>query len=57
LKRRTGRLTLAAEDLLQMSLDRAWFEPLAAFCPQHSGQLQTGGDADQLIRKTHVVTA
>ncbi len=57
LKRRTGRLTLAAEDLLQMALDREWFEPLAAYCPQHHQVLQTGADADQLIRKTHVVSA
>lgn len=57
LKRRTGRLTLAAEDLLQMSLDRAWFEPLAAFCPQHTGRLLTGDDAEQLIRRTHVASA
>ncbi len=57
LKRRTGRMTLAAEDLLQMALDRASFEPLAAFCPVHSPQLQTGADADRLIRKTHVTTA
>jgi Permuted papain-like amidase enzyme, YaeF/YiiX, C92 family len=57
LKRRTGRLTLAAEDLLQMALDRASFEPLAAFCPVHSTQLQTGTDAEQLIRKTHVTSA
>jgi hypothetical protein len=57
LKRRTGRLTLSAEDLLQMALDRASFEPLAAFCPTHSAQLQTGADAEQLIRTTHVTSA
>jgi hypothetical protein len=57
LKRRTGRMTLAAEDLLQMALDRASFEPLAAFCPEHSPHLQTGADAEQLIRKTHVTSA
>jgi hypothetical protein len=57
LKRRTGRLTLAAEDLLQMALDRDWFEPLAAYCPQHNQQLLTGDDADQLIRRTHVTSA
>jgi hypothetical protein len=57
LKRRTGRLTLAAEDLLQMALDRAGFEPLAAFCPQHGSRLTTAGDAEQLIRQTHVTSA
>jgi hypothetical protein len=56
LKRRTGRLTLAAEDLLQMALDRTWFDPLAAFCPQHTQRLLTGADADQLIRRTHVAS-
>ena len=48
---------MAAEDLLQMALDRDWFEPLAAFCPQHNQRLLTGDEADQLIRRTHVGSA
>ena len=54
LTRRAGRLTLAAEDLLQMSLDRNAFEPLAAYCPQFTRELQTGNSAEELIRRTHV---
>ena len=53
LTRRAGRMTLAAEDLIQMALDRNVFEPLAAFCPQHSQHLLTGKPAEELMRKTH----
>lgn len=53
LTRRAGRQTLAAEDLLQMALDRLHFEPLAAYCPQHTDKLLIGGAAADLIAKTH----
>jgi Permuted papain-like amidase enzyme, YaeF/YiiX, C92 family len=53
LTRRAGRLTLAAEDLLQMALDRAHFEPLAVYCPQHSDRLLRGEAAAGVIRATH----
>jgi Permuted papain-like amidase enzyme, YaeF/YiiX, C92 family len=52
LTRRAGRLTLAAEDLLQMALSGNHFEPIAAYCPQHTKSLATGGAAEALIRKT-----
>ncbi|MGQ0636917.1 MAG: YiiX/YebB-like N1pC/P60 family cysteine hydrolase [Planctomycetaceae bacterium] len=52
LTRRAGRMTLAAEDLLQMALDRASFEPLAAYCPRHAANLLIGADAEELIRRT-----
>lgn len=54
LTRRAGRLTLAAEDLMQMALDRVHFEPLAVYAPRESKRLLTGGEAEQVIRKTHV---
>ena len=53
LTRRAGRMTLAAEDLIQMALDHNCFEPLAAFCPQHAQRLLTGKPAEELMRKTH----
>ncbi len=53
LTRRAGRMTLAAEDLIQMALDRNVFEPLAAFCPQHAQHLLTGKPAEALMRRTH----
>ncbi|MBC7856586.1 MAG: hypothetical protein IAF94_24420 [Pirellulaceae bacterium] len=53
LTRRAGRMNLAAEDLIQMALDRNVFAPLAVFCPQHGKQLLTGKEAEQVMRKTH----
>jgi hypothetical protein len=53
LTRRAGRMTLAAEDLIQMALDDNVFRPFAAFCPQHSQKLLTGKSAAELMRKTH----
>lgn len=53
LTRRAGRMTLAAEDLIQMALAQNCFRPLAAFCPQHAAGLLTGQDAEKLMRKTH----
>lgn len=53
LTRRAGRLTLSAEDLIHMALERNVLEPLAAFSPQHGTVLATGPDAELLLRKTY----
>jgi hypothetical protein len=52
LSRRAGRLTLAAEDLLRMALDRNVFEPLAVFAPTRASSLLSGRDADDALRAT-----
>ncbi len=52
LTRRAGRLTLAAEDLIRMALDRIHFEPLAVFSPSHAGELLVGNEAESVIRNT-----
>ena len=53
LTRRAGRLTLSAEDLIHMALERNVLEPLAAFSPQHVTSLATGPEAEALLRKTY----
>ena len=52
LVRRAGRLTLAAEDLIQMALDRQGFEPLAVYVPGQTSSLCAGGDAERVVRAT-----
>lgn len=54
LTRRAGRLTLAAEDLVQMALNREHFEPVAVFAPNHASTLLRGNESEAVIRKTHV---
>ena len=54
LKRRAGRQTLAAEDLLEMAMERNTFETVAAFAPQYADGLLFGEQADSLIRQTRV---
>lgn len=49
LKRRAGRLTLSAEDLLHMALARQGFEPVAAFVP-HGVRLALGNEVDQVVQ-------
>ena len=49
LTRRAGRLTLAAEDLLRLSLARSGFETLAVYSPGHADQLLCGRDADRIL--------
>ncbi len=46
LTRRAGQLTLAAEDLLRLSLARQGFEPLAIYAPRHLNRLLHGQEAD-----------
>jgi hypothetical protein len=55
LTRRAGRLTLAAEDLIAMALERSTFAPVAAFSSQHSTALWTEGEAEKLLRSTQRV--
>ncbi len=52
LTRRAGRLTLSAEDLVDMSLARTHFEPLAVFAPDHAPELDTGDAAEATLRQT-----
>jgi hypothetical protein len=52
LTRRAGRLTLAAEDLLRMALERRHFQLIAAYSCSHTNALTTDEAADHLIRAT-----
>jgi len=52
LTRRAGRLTLSAEDLVEMSLAGRHFEPLAVFSPTHAPQLAAGRQARALLEQT-----
>lgn len=52
LTRRAGRMTLAAEDLMQMALERRAFEVLASFAPTHVLELTRGPTAERLVRDT-----
>ncbi len=49
LTRRAGRLTLAAEDLLRLSLARSGFEPLAVYIPSRADQVLRGHDAESVL--------
>lgn len=49
---RTGRLTLSAEDLLQMALQGQGFQTLAAYAPGFATELQLAGDAVGVLEKT-----
>jgi len=51
LTRRAGRMTLAAEDLIQMALDQRHFRPLAVFCAEDSAELLIDEAAASLLRK------
>jgi hypothetical protein len=50
--RRAGRLTIAAEDLLSMALDRACFEPVAIYAPAWAPRLVRSPDVDPVLRAT-----
>ena len=54
LSSRVGRMTLAAEDLIEMALERQHFEPLGIYSPPHGDNLLTGADGEAAIRATHV---
>ena len=52
LTRRSGRLTLSAEDLLHMALRHEHFEPVAIYAPDYRKRLQLGDDAGTALRAT-----
>ncbi len=52
LTRRAGRLTLSAEDLLQMAVDNKCFKPLAVYCPAMSDVVQYNEDARTALKST-----
>ena len=52
LTRRTGRLTLSAEDLLAMSLRSQGSEPVAAYAPGFTNRLQWSAGAVETLRRT-----
>ena len=49
---RAGRMTLAAEDLLQMALNHNQFEPVAVYAPPHTSGLLRGDAAEKVMRET-----
>jgi hypothetical protein len=57
LTRRAGRLTLSAEDLVRMALERTQFEPLAVFAPTHSAQLVSGRRAQAALEQVREAPA
>lgn len=52
LTKRAGRLTLSAEDLLQMAVDGNGFDPLAVYCPALSSELQSAEAGTEFLRRT-----
>lgn len=52
LTQRAGRMTLAAEDLLNMALNQQHFEVVATYSPGHSPTLATESTAADLLRAT-----
>jgi hypothetical protein len=54
LVRRAGRLTLAAEDLLAMSLAHDQFTPVAVFAPAHSAAVLRGPEAESVLKARRV---
>ena len=50
LTRRAGRMTLAAEDLLRMAIDRVYFDPMAVYAPSHASDLLVGDATGPVIR-------
>ena len=52
LSRRAGRMTLAAEDLLRMAVEKNGFETVAVFAPGCCEGLCTGSAADDILRNT-----
>jgi hypothetical protein len=52
LVRRAGRLTLSAEDLLQMALQQQGFEIVGAYAPGLATDCQWAGDAVRVLQET-----
>lgn len=52
LTRRAGRLTLSAEDLLQMAVDDRSFRPIAVYCPALGPTITQQEEARSALQKT-----
>ena len=52
LTRRAGRVTLAAEDLLQKAVNKEGMVTHAVYCPAKSEKVLFGDDADEALRNT-----
>lgn len=52
LKRRAGRETLAAEDLLQLALQQCHFDQVSVYCAKFGEQLHEGEKMTEIIRQT-----
>ncbi|MCH2211172.1 MAG: hypothetical protein MK110_07705 [Fuerstiella sp.] len=52
LMRRAGRLTLAAQDLLQMALNRQHFDIVAVYAPNYVPDVTTGSAAADVLQAT-----
>ncbi len=52
LTKRAGRLTLAAEDLMGMALDRIHFDPVAVYARDYGKTLLLGESAERVMRET-----
>ncbi|MDB4614634.1 YiiX/YebB-like N1pC/P60 family cysteine hydrolase, partial [bacterium] len=52
LTRRAGRMTLAAEDMLRMSLAGNGFDTVALYSPEHSPEVLTGDEAATVLSET-----
>jgi len=49
---RAGRLTLSAEDLVEMAVAGRHFDPLAVFSPVHCPQLAVGNETEPVLKLT-----
>ena len=52
LTRRAGRMTLAAEDLLQKAINKDGMATHAVYCPAKSEKILFGDDGDDALRNT-----
>jgi len=51
LVRRAGRMTLSGNDLIEMTLERQCFDPVAVYAPMFEPSICTGQQADALMRR------
>ncbi|MGB7329382.1 MAG: YiiX/YebB-like N1pC/P60 family cysteine hydrolase [Rubripirellula sp.] len=52
LKKRAGRQTLSAEDLLELAVADRFFRPIAVYCARHGDTLSTGNAASDILNQT-----
>ncbi|TWU49648.1 YiiX/YebB-like N1pC/P60 family cysteine hydrolase [Rubripirellula reticaptiva] len=52
LKKRAGRQTLSAEDLLELAVADRFFRPIAVYCARHGDMLLTGNAASNVLNQT-----